>query len=435
MTKTKINVTRLLAFMALCCALMVGNLLIPNEVAVAAAKKTTISSTEMTIPVGKLDSKVYWNINSWEMRNGQKLSVNNKVKGATYKFTSSNTKVVTIGKDGGFLTGLKSGSATITCVQTYKNKKTTVGKCKVTVKNAAITTNDYENVFAVGDGGYDLTHYYSSLEPMFNITYRNQKATYTITSDSENFSIEEIKYDASKAKTLTDSKEYQTELKNYIGDAYFYGYKFTAKKAGVYTITVKETYNKKTRNLGSFKVEINDTSISESNIDLRQGSYLNVFTLLNYTKANTQYYFEIKDYDEANPDNNVLNLSNYGSELYLYGTKAGTAEVTIKEGSAQGTVIGTVTVVVSLAPCESIILDSNEYSTYVDDYFNIYFDLEPWDTTDKVTIESDNVDVLKVEYNEEEGGWIYTPLKVGEANVTIKCGDQSVVCKVVVEEW
>ncbi len=433
MKRPKIKVTQLLVLMTLCCALMAGNLFVPGAVAEAAAKKAAVSTTEMTIPVGKMNNKVYWNKNSWELSNAQKLSVKNAVKGATYQFTSSNTKVVTISKKGGYLTGLKAGSATITCTQTYKNKKTTVGKCKVTVKNSALAVSDYGNEFPVGSDGFDLYDYYASAEPLFSVTYRNPNATYTYASSSKNFSIKEIKYDASKAKDVTDNKEYQAMLKDYIGSRYFYGYQFTAKEAGTYTITVKETYNKKTKTLGSFKVVIKDTSISEAKKEILLGNSLNVFNLLNYAK-DTQYYFIIKDYDETNPDNNVLELSQSGSELYLYAKKTGTADVTIREGSEQGTVIGTVTIVVTEAPCQSITVDSQEYTTYVgDEYFNIYYDLEPWDTTDKVTLESDNPEVLKVEYDQEYEYWVYTPLKAGEANVTIKCGDQSVTSKVVVE--
>lgn len=432
MEKTRIRVTRLLVSMLLCCALLVGNLIIPTSVAKAATKKAAISAKALTIPIGKMDSKVYWNKNSYEIDNGQSLTVKNKLKGATYQFTSSNSKIAKINKTGGYLTGVKAGSATITCTQTYKNKKTTVGKCKVTVKNATLVAEDA--VFPVGSDGYDLSSYYAGLDPMFAITYRNPKATYTVTSDSSDFSIKEKKYDASTAKDVTDNKEYESVIKDYIGKRYFYGYQFTAKKAGTYTITVKETYNKKTKTLGSFKVEIKDTSIAEPNVDLLLGKYLNVFNLLNYTSADELYYFEVQDYDKANPDNNVLQIIQDESGLYLYGNKVGTGVVTVRQGSAQGTVIGNVTVTVAEAPCQSITLDSEEYSTYVGGYFNIYYDLDPWETTDKVTIESDNPDVLKVEYNEEED-WEYTPLKVGEANITIKCGNQSAVCKVVVEEW
>jgi uncharacterized protein YjdB len=128
-------------------------------------------------------------------------------------------------------------------------------------------------------------------------------------------------------------------------------------------------------------------------------------------------------------------MVNNESDNYIYANKAGTAVVTVREESEQGPVIGTVTFVVKEEPCQSITLDSEEATAYVDDYFDVYFSLDPWDTTDKVTIESDNPDVLKVEYNEEEESWEYTAIKTGEANITVKCGNQSATCKVTVEEW
>lgn len=434
MKSPKIKATRVLVLMMMCCALLVGYLFVPSTVAEAAAKKATISATKLTIPVGKLNSKVCWNSNSWEISKAEKLTVKNKVKGATYKFTSSDTKVVQIGKDG-YLTGVKAGSATITCTQTLKNKNTTVGKCKVTVKNATLGTSDFDNTFAIGSSGYDLSYHYIGMDPLFHISYRNPDATYTLTSDSKDFTIKEVKNDASMVKNVTDSKEYQVAIKDYIGSRYFYGYEFTAQKAGSYTITVKETYNKKTKTLGSFKVEIKDPSISEPKVDLLLGDYLYVFDLLNYEKM-IMYYFDIKDYSDTNSENNVLEY--YRTEddsLYLYANKVGTTEVTVREGSEDGTVIGTVTITVAEAPCVGIEVDSNEYTAYVDDeYFYINYSLNPWNTTDKVSIESDNPDVLKVEYNEAEAYWFYTPLKAGTANITIKCGNQSAVCKVTVEE-
>lgn len=432
MKRPKMKVTRLLVFMALCCALMVGSLLLPSPTA-EAATKATISSTKMTVPVGKMDSKVYWNISSWEISNAQKLTVKNKVKGATYQFVSSNSKVVKVDKAGGYITGVKAGSATITCTQTYKTKKTTVGKCVVTVKNATLTS--YEGEFPIGDNGYDIIHSFASMDPLFYIGYRNPDATYTVTSDSKNLTMKEVKYDASKVEDLTDSAEYQEVLTDFIGKKYFYGYQFTAKKAGTYTITVKETYNKKTKTLGTFKIVIKDATIAAQETKLLLGSYLDVFKLINFARTDILYYFDIVNYDVTNEENNVLDFEEYGDYLYLYGNKTGTAEVTIREGSEDGPVLGTVTIVVAEVPCESITLEYEEYTAYVDGYLYIDYELNPWDTTDKVTIESDNPEVLKVEYDEEYEYWAYTPLKVGEANITIKCGNQSVVCKVTVEEW
>ncbi len=430
----KRKIVRVIMLLVLCCAVTAGNLFLPGRTAEAAAKKPSIAK-QMTIPVGKLDSKTCWNTGSIDLGTAEKLTVNNKMKGATYTFTSGDSKVVTISKDGGYATGLKAGSATITCTQTYKGKKTTVGQCKVTVKSSALKVNDYEDEFAVGSSGYDLSTFYACEDPLFHIEYRNPNASYTLTSDSKDFTIKEIKCDASTAKNATDWEEYVDVLKSYIGDRYFYGYSYTAKKAGTYTITVKETYNKSTKTLGSFKVVIKDTCISEDNVDILLGNYLNAFTLLEYPKADISYYFGIEDFDETNIENNALLIYSNGSDVSLYGNKTGTAKVSVREDSEKGALIGTVTVTVKESPCEEIILDEKEYTTYVDDYFDINFDLEPWDTTDKVTITSDNPKVLKVEYDEDEISWNYTALKTGTANITIQCGNQSVVCKVTVEEW
>jgi hypothetical protein len=416
--------------------IMTVSFIIPETAANAATKKPSIAK-EMAIPIGKMDSKVCWNINSYEIETAKKLTVLNKVKGATYAFTSSDTKVATISKDGGYLTGLKAGSATITCTQTLKNKKTTVGKCKVTVKKPVLKINkDTDNVFAIGSEGFNLLSFYNAMDPLYHIEYRNQNATYSLSSNSKDFTIKQVKCDASTAKDATDWDEFVNELKNYIGDRYFYGYQFTAKKAGTYTITVKETYNKKTVTLGSFKVIIKDACIASPDIDLLLGNNMNVYSLVDYKKADTDYYYSIENFDEANIENNPVVFYEDENDLILFGNKVGSAKVTVREGSEKGALIGTVTVTVAESPCQEIILDEKEFTAYVgDEYFNIYYDLDPWDTTDKVTITSDNPQVLKVEYDEDEMSWNYQPLETGTANVTIQCGNQSVICKVTVEEW
>lgn len=433
MKASKINVTKCLVSIALCCALMIGSLVVPVTAAEAAAKKTAISATTMTIPVGKLNGKVYWNDLPWERSNKGKLTVKNAVKGATYQFTSSNTKVAAISTSGGYLTGVKAGNATITVTQTYQNKKTTVGTCKVTVKNASVTGSDYGNEFPIGDGIYDLSSLYNFTEPLYNIAYRNPDATYTLSTSSSDFSIKEVKYDASKIKAVTDNKEYQDVLKEFIGDSYFYGYEFSAKKAGTYTITVKETYNKKTRTLGSLKAVVKQTSITEPKVDMLLGESYSSIYFISFAKPNTEYFFSVKNFDKENPDNNVVVVISNGSELSLKANKAGKAEVVVREGSENGTVIGTVKISVKEVPCKKITLSAKEYKTYVGDFFFTQYDLDPWNTTDKVTIKSDQPKILKVEYDKENNYWTYTPLAVGEAKVTITCGNQTAVCKVIVE--
>ena len=403
-----------------------------SETAQAATKKTSISTTKMTIPIGKLKSGIYWtDVKTWDRGVAQKLTVKNSIKGATYSFTSSDKKIVTIGKNGGYLTGVSAGSATITCKQTYKKKTTVVGTCKVTVKKANFVSysdlsSGYDSEVPVGKGEYDFYSSYAGMDAFYYIGYRNPSAKYTFKSNSTDFSMEEVKYSGG-------------ETAEFAGVDYSYGYKYEAKKAGTYTITVQETYNKKTRKLGSFKVVVKDTYVESEEIQLRIGDSVSVFNYVYYTNPNAMYHFSVDNFDDSKPEGNVLGLGyeDYDTEkayLLLFGQVPGTATVTVRENNEAGKVIGTLKVKVYEAACEDIVLESNEYTTYVgDEYFYLYYELQPYDTTDKVTIESDDPTVLKVEYS-EYGYWVYTPLKVGTANLTIKCGSKSAVAKVTVTE-
>ncbi len=248
----KINVTRVLSLMVLFVALLVGSLFVPQVA--EAAKSPSLSAKELTIPVGKMSSKVYWDTSLYETSNAKKLSVSNKVSGATYSFTSSDSKVVTISKEGGYLTGVKAGTATITCKQTLKGKTTTIGKCKVTVKKAIVKAAYKE--FEVGSGEYTIQSFVNYDDNFFYILYRNPGATYTWTTDSKNFTIKESKIDAASIDKLDIDDEWKGLYKEYIRDQYIYGSQYIAKKAGTYTVTVKETYNKKTVTIAKFKVTV-----------------------------------------------------------------------------------------------------------------------------------------------------------------------------------
>lgn len=107
------------------------------------------------------------------------LEVSNAVKGATYSFTSSNAKIVSVKGSGtkAFLTGLKAGTATITCNQKLKGKTTKVGTCTVTVKNATV---HQDTIPELPLGTY-------SGKGALEILYRNNDATYTYVSNSKNF--------------------------------------------------------------------------------------------------------------------------------------------------------------------------------------------------------------------------------------------------------
>ena len=91
-----------------------------------AAKKPALNKNTLTITAGKKAT----------------LKVKNKIKGSTYKWSSSKTKVATVTK-AGVVKGIKAGKSTIKCKVTTKatkkvKAKTYTLKCKVTVKKKTI---------------------------------------------------------------------------------------------------------------------------------------------------------------------------------------------------------------------------------------------------------------------------------------------------------
>lgn len=320
-----------------------------NAKYVQAASKPKLNKSSMTIPVGKIKKGVWWYKDGIDYDEAEALTVKNKQKGASYTFASSNTKVVKISKNGGYLTGVSKGTATITCKQTYKNKTTVVGTCKVTVKDASVI-----------DKGADLTigsdlmnvDYFDGFEgfsvPLpFDISYMNPDAAYTIKSDSKDFVLEET--------TLTDEekKVYSSEKP----------YRYKAKKAGKYTLSVIEKYNKKSRTIGKFTVEVHDVEISDRIYEIYVNDYIGAFWPVSYSRTDKYYYFAIDGYDESNPDKNIIqmNKDEYGN-LIIQGLNPGTARVKVYEDSIEnGRYLGYYTVKVNELPDTSTSSQENIY--------------------------------------------------------------------------
>jgi len=108
--------------------------------ALATLMATTLIVTSGQCPVASAAKKPVLNSKKVTLKVGQKktLKVKNKIKGSTYKWKSSKTKVAKVTKKG-VVTAVKAGTATITCkVKTKatkkKKSKTYTLKCKVTVK-------------------------------------------------------------------------------------------------------------------------------------------------------------------------------------------------------------------------------------------------------------------------------------------------------------
>ncbi|MFW5672658.1 MAG: hypothetical protein ACOCM8_10300, partial [Acetivibrio ethanolgignens] len=225
-------------FKKLLLAILTVTLAVPviGGLEVKAAAKPVLSNSKMTIGIGS---------------NDYRLSVKNAKKGASYTFVSGNKKVATIKKSGtaGYITGVKAGKTTITVKQKLKGKITIVGKCSLTVKASSVEASRYSENLELGKdillNDPEKMSEYDAYNTFCSIQYYNPAAKYTFQSNSSNFEISEVELFEVGRYTLC-------------------GGKYTAKKPGTYTVTLKETYQKKTRTVGKFKVTVQDADIPDS---------------------------------------------------------------------------------------------------------------------------------------------------------------------------
>ena len=207
-----------------------------NGVEAKADSKPTLSAKKITIGIGSYGARDIMGTYHVE-KTRYALSVENSVKGAKYVFKSTDTNIVTVEKEGavGYLTGVSAGTAKIKVKQKLDGKTTLVGKCKVTVKEATATASEY----LFEDAGLRIG---TMTTLIADITNFNPAAEYTYECNDSNF-------------TMVDAREEE-------GDGWYTHYQtYVAKKAGTYTVTVKETYNNKTRNIGIFEVVVAEASV------------------------------------------------------------------------------------------------------------------------------------------------------------------------------
>ncbi|HKL98800.1 MAG TPA: Ig-like domain-containing protein [Mobilitalea sp.] len=127
--------------MVIMLAALVLELMLPIKSLKVEAASMKLSTTKITMEVGKT----------------KKLTVNNLASGSTVKWSISDKNVATVSAKGK-VTAKKTGSATITATVTAKSGKKSKLTCKVTVKAAATVANSkYRYVGVVYEGDYDLT--------------------------------------------------------------------------------------------------------------------------------------------------------------------------------------------------------------------------------------------------------------------------------------
>lgn len=381
-----------------------------NGVEAKAASKPTLSSKKMTIGIGSYGD-TYGAFHKTETK--YKLTVENQKKGASYTFTSSNKKVVTVktSKNVGYLTGVKAGSANITVKQKLKGKTTTVGKCKVTVKKTTVSAGYMADSLAVGcdvevGNAYSLDSPYSSVCVFKNY---NPSAKYTYESNSKNF-----KMSQKKVKMSEDANSY-------------FGYiqKYTATEPGTYTVTVKETYKKKTRKVGTVQITVYGATIAENQPEIKfgVGDEFSLSDLIQYGHSSIDGLGSIWLADVA--EDGILEIvSDYDATLRA--AKTGTTELKfyMNKNGEFGDFLGSVKVVVEEVEVLDInvddLADKNFYVNWEDsikDYVSVVTSTGGYYNGD-ITFTSLDENVIKVA---EDGSC--TPVAEGKATIIITAGD------------
>lgn len=340
-----------------------------------------------TIDVG-LNSQTYTPINYMNYK-------------AVYTYKSSDTKIATV-DEYGCITGVKYGKATISVTEKYKGKTVKVGSFTANIVSGKLAAKEME--VPVSSYGYSQIY----------INCRNSKATY--------------KFKSADTKIATVDKE---------------GY-VTGIKKGTATISVTETYNKKTVKIGSVKVKVVGASINQSSeaIDIGINSTNYLTSIISIKNMNYE-----ATYTCTSADNSIVwagtEENSWGSsDFHIKGISLGTTIITVyEEYKDTKQKVGTVNITVKEIPVTDLIL-FDELLVYVDgvptityyldyssgDYLNYYYYTMPFDTSTPVTYANSDETVVTI----DEKGYI-TPQSEGTAVITVSCGEFSFDIKIIVK--
>lgn len=390
-------------FKKLLLAILTVTLAVPviGGLEVKAAAKPALSNSKMTIGIGS---------------NNYKLSVKNAKKGASYTFASGNKKVATIKKSGtvGYITGVKAGKTTITVKQKLKGKITIVGKCSLTVKASSVVADDDRTPLQLGRdillNDPEKMSEYDAYNTFCSIQYYNPAAKYTFQSNSSNFEISEVELYGYGRYTNCEGK-------------------YTAKKPGTYTVTLKETYQKKTRTVGKFKVTVHDAVIPDS-LELMKGE-----AAWSSEESDVFAYSGGLVVDWAEKD--IVDVYNYAG-YEVKAIKAGTAELKFyypceKDGEF-GDLIGVCKVTVKDLAVKEIIAEDLTLCVGHEDLIDCDIITEPegwgyiYTFYSNVTCKSSDEKVITFKY----GNHFYSAVGEGTATVTITAGNMTKKIKVTV---
>lgn len=437
---TKKWIRRSVVFLFAIVLLWSGNLISTKRV--DAAEKPKLQKDSMTIGYGTMGTVVGLNSDFDVMYSLQPYynTIDNPQKGASYSYSSSNKKVVdvrTVGRKG-YLTGKSKGSAVITCKQKLKGKTTTIGTCKVTVKAASLVQKSNYKVkditMQIGKGKQEI------FSVPFILLHRNNKAKYTYVSSSKNLKFSE------KFEVVTDKKTKSKDLRNSIV--------VDAKKTGKYIITIKETYNKKTKTVGSFKIIVDESKYNNI-LKMAQGESKAINNLFETGATDILTFIGLESKYEAEgfkltESGHVVKMESAVDEheglqiKKITAKKPGMAVIneytynpkTKKKGNLIGRYLIEVTEPIKVEE-KALYLSEKTIDTYVGDKSSdsLYLKVRanPLGTKipiDTMTITSSDETVLKLKMNVL--GVHLLPIKAGTATITVSYGKLSDTCKVTV---
>ena len=200
---------------------------------------------QTAVTVEAATKKTTLDYKSGEMSIGETYDVPliHKNSKATYTYKSSKPSVAKVSPKGK-ITGLKAGKAKISVKQKLKGKTTSVGTFTITVKKAELYPYINDLHWVSAQPGFISEEDPCQLTLSDFVRYINPKAKYTFYSNDSELVI-------SQEGIITE-----------------------VKSAGISYITMKETYNKKTRTLGRCRLDRKaPTYVGDDVVELTVGEY------------------------------------------------------------------------------------------------------------------------------------------------------------------
>lgn len=214
------------------------------------------------------------------------IPLSDKLKNATYIYTSNKTKVAKVNSKG-IITGLDNGTASIKVRYKYDGEIYTVGTFTVNVNKTSL--NDTYKSFDMLTG--------DTLEPKKYLENPNPNAVYVISSTS-------------------------TKVASGGSDGIIH-----AKKAGRAAISIYEVHNEKTRPVGAIGVSVTGASFKKDSIKMAYNMSINNNDLLDDMETGATYKW-------TSSNSGLVSTSNTRITSTRSGSSTQTCDITVQETTA-----------------------------------------------------------------------------------------------------